>query len=830
MDKQNPKRKIYMIGNAHLDPVWLWRWQEGLAEVKATFKSALDRIEQFGDFVFTSACASYYEWVEENESEMFVRIQEAVKNKKWSIAGGMWIQPDCNIPSGESFARHLLISQRYFKDKFGKTAKTGYNVDSFGHNASLPQLLTKSGMHSYVYMRPDDHNEKEYPFKQNLFKWRSPDGSEVYTYRILSHYNMNLSEGDFNLYRCKAIEDSQDKMLFYGVGNHGGGPTVKMLETLEDTRKNAEGFEYIYAGPEEYFNDIITEDYTLPALTGDLQHHASGCYSANARVKAQNREAENRLVTAEKYNLLAKNLTGLKYDNARFNYAWKNVLFNQFHDILAGCSIKEAYSDASETYGESLAIGAKIINAAAQKISWNIDTAKTVKYLSKDMDWGLWEQANLGTPLAVFNPLSWAVKIPVTVNNNRIARVEDSNGNQTAVQVVRASQTNGRDGSFNSQFIADVPPLGYAVYWAYLDGEDGKRKHFDNGLHVGYYHIANEFIMVKFDEVTGNIESFTDRKTGLEIIKDYAGKTIVINDAPTDTWSHGWFTFDKICGEFADPSFEIIESGSVRVTLRITQKYETSEIRQDYTLYPHSKQLEIDVRVTNNSKLKIFKMCFKANLNKPARAIYEIPFAHIVKEPDGEEEPAQNFACIDADEDGGTGLAVINKGKYSYSIKDNEIRFIAARSCVFADHYGVHSGMRDGRYEYHDQGVMYFKYALRPYTGRFEDNASDIIKSGWELNTPACYVAETYHTGKLPQKFGAVDINQASIILSAAKNAEDGSGTVLRFIETSGKKTRADIKYFDVDLKLNFTAFEIKTVKIKENGEHSEILLTELEE
>jgi len=562
------KGKIYMIGNAHLDPVWLWRYMEGCAEIKATFQSALDRIEQFGDFVFTSACAAYYEWVEENEPAMFAKVQAAVKAGKWSVAGGMWVQPDCNIPSGESFARHMLISQRYFKEKFGKTAVTGYNVDSFGHNASLPQILRKSGIDSYVYMRPDSHQEKKYPFKSNLFKWRSPDGSEVTAYRILGAYCMRLSDWDFETYENKAAEDGEDKMMFYGVGNHGGGPTVKMIETIGSRNKSSGDYEYIYAGPDEYFEYVKTQSYGLPVLTGDLQHHASGCYSANSMVKALNREAENRLVAAEKYNVLANRLLGLPYDNAKFNTAWKNVLFNQFHDIMCGCSIKEAYDDAREMYGESLAIGSKTINASIQKISWNVNTAKTVKYLSKDMDWGLWEQGGLGTPIVVFNPLAWGVTVPVKINNNRISRVEGPDGSPVPVQVVRASQTNGYDGSFNSLFCAEAPPLGYTTYWAYFDGE---RLRGHNPLHIGYYNISNEFIEVKFDENTGDIESFKDKKTGREFVSGYAAKTVVINDAAQDTWSHGVFTFDKEEGAFSGPAFEIIERGAVKVTLRVTQ-------------------------------------------------------------------------------------------------------------------------------------------------------------------------------------------------------------------------------------------------------------------
>jgi alpha-mannosidase len=299
----------------------------------------------------------------------------------------------------------------------------------------------------------------------------------------------------------------------------------------------------------------------------------------------------------------------------------------------------------------------------------------------------------------------------------------------------------------------------------------------------------------------------------------------VINDEKQDTWSHGVFTFDKVMGEFGSPKFEIIERGPVKVALRVTQSYNTSEIRQDYTLYPHSKNLEVDVRITNNEKLKIFKIAFNLNTEKPAKAIYEIPYAYIEKEPNGEEEAAQNFACVD---DGGIGLAILNKGKYSYSVKDSEIRFIAARSCVYADHYGVHSGMRDGKYEYQDQGVMYFKYALKGYQGGFKKNAAEIKKAGMELNTPFYHVAETYHKGTLPQLFAGISIDKANIILSAAKNAEDGDGVILRFVEASGEAAECEIdaKFLDYKFKASFGAFEVKTVKIK-GGRHSETNLLE---
>ena len=223
-------KQVYLIGAAHIDPVWLWNKSEGLSEILSTFRSALDRMEEFPNYVFTSACAGYYQWVEQIDPGMFQQIQRRVKEGRWSVVGGMWVQPDCNIPCGESFARHLLYSQRYFQEKFGQTATVGYNVDSFGHNGMLPQLLQKAGITNYVFMRPSDTEKPNLP--QNLFWWQSPDGSRVLTHRITYVYNDNWGpppgteacSAKVEALRRRALEDGHPYLDFYGVGNHGGGP------------------------------------------------------------------------------------------------------------------------------------------------------------------------------------------------------------------------------------------------------------------------------------------------------------------------------------------------------------------------------------------------------------------------------------------------------------------------------------------------------------------------------------------------------------------------------------------------------------------------------
>src|SRR5512135_3768714 len=170
------KKRLYMIGNAHIDPVWLWQWQEGFHEVKATFRSALDRMQEYEDFIFSASSAAFYEWVEQSDPQMFAEIQQRVREGRWCLVGGWWIEPDCNIPGGESFARQALYAQRYFKEKFGVAAKVGYAIDSFGHNGMLPQLLKKAGLDYYVFMRPMPF-EKGLP--SGLFWWEADDGSRL---------------------------------------------------------------------------------------------------------------------------------------------------------------------------------------------------------------------------------------------------------------------------------------------------------------------------------------------------------------------------------------------------------------------------------------------------------------------------------------------------------------------------------------------------------------------------------------------------------------------------------------------------------------------------
>lgn len=332
---------IHIIGNAHLDPIWLWRWQEGCGEVLQTFRSAVDRLNEYDGFIFTCSSASYYKWVEEIDPELFAEITKLVKKGRWVPVNGWWVQPDCNMPGTEGFARQALYSQLYYYEKFGKICEVGYNVDSFGHNAMMPQLLTKSGMRCYVMMRPGMHENPDIP--EDLFWWDSADGSRVLTFRISDSYGASGTKSldrEVTNARKRAENDGHGMMIFCGVGNHGGGPTKGDLDYLLKLKN--EGYDELkFSSPDRYFEEMCADRLDLPVWSDELQHHASGCYSATSMVKQLNRRAEFWLRSAEKWNTIAALTTDLPAATEKFAEAWRDVCFNQFHDILCGCSIME---------------------------------------------------------------------------------------------------------------------------------------------------------------------------------------------------------------------------------------------------------------------------------------------------------------------------------------------------------------------------------------------------------------------------------------------------------------------------------------------------------
>ncbi|QGQ95227.1 alpha-mannosidase [Paenibacillus psychroresistens] len=808
--------QLHMIGNAHLDPVWLWQWQEGYAEIKATFRSALDRMNEFPEFIFTCAGAAYYQWIEQNAPEMFEEIHSRVKEGRWVIVGGWWIQPDCNIPAGESFVRHGLYSQRYFQEKFGVMAKVGYNVDSFGHHNMLPQILKKSGMDYYVYMRPEEHEKS---MERNLFWWESLDGSRVMTFRNPISYNNWNPKKHEDAVQSKALEvlelaekHEHNLMCFYGVGNHGGGPTIANLQSIQQLQDEHSKGQFKLSSPNAYFKEMELSNPAIPVFTDDLQHHASGCYSAHSETKALNRRAEHRLLTAEKFSTFSHLIAGFEYPATEIRRGWNNVMFNQFHDIMGGCSIKEAFDDSRDAYGESLNNAAVSLNAALQKISWSIDTMKDeIQSLNKDMDWQLWEQKDAGIPVVVFNPLSWKILAPIQINK-RVKSVTDADGEAIEYQIVRGSRTNVDGDKFDTLFMGRIPAMGYKVFWIYKEKELPTPAS-TQCLLAETYALENNWYRLEIEPHTGHVRRLYDKQNKVEVLSGKGAVPIVIDEHHCDTWAHGVFEFRNEIATFSDAQVTLLESGPLRAKIRVTNRYNHSVLQQDFMLYRDKPGVEVKVKLDWHEKHKMLKLSFPVHVTDP-KATYEIPYGYIERPVNGEEEPGQQWLDVTGIPVSGDlpqyGLTLFNDSKYSFDVKDNDLRMTVVRSPIYADHYGE----RDDQCEFMDQGVQEFRYALASHVGDWRN--AEASKKAYELNVPPIHIIETYHKGILPQIAEGIQVTAENLIVTVFKKSEDGNGYILRFYETNGQDGETDLAIPALNRKwtVPFTKCEIKTLWI----------------
>ena len=810
--------KVHLIGNAHLDPIWLWRWQEGCGEVLQTFRSALDRLNEYPDFVFTCSSAAYYKWVEEIDPDMFEEIRERVKEGRWVPVNGWWVQPDCNMPSAESFARQALYSQLYYNEKFGRICKAAYNVDSFGHSGILPQIIKNGGMTAYVMMRPGAHENAEIP---NMFMWESLDGTQIPTFHIpdASGYGSGNAEAisrSRDLAEKLINEEGHSMMIFYGVGNHGGGPTRGLIEYVQTQLKRDGYHDMVFSSPDAFFEAHCLEKVELPVWKDDLQHHASGCYSATSLVKQLNRKLENSLYFSEAFATVASKTAGMRDRTEDFKEAWLDVCFNQFHDILCGCSIMEAYDDVNASMGHALTISDRIQNEAFLRIARRIDT--WIDGVSDPVcEVRGHSCGKFPRPVVVFNPLSFPVKAPVRTYHPS-KQVTDDAGNDVIFSNVRSSRSN--DSHLDTVFIADVPAMGYAVYWlksCWDENRDLPEIHIDTDVSASGFSMENEYLKVKFDEHTGFITSLVDKLSGYDYAS--ADKPIavptVIDDHETDTWAHMVFRFHDIKGIMKLEKIELIENGNARAVIRTRHSFGGSYLVQDFILASGQKVLRSKCKALWTEDFTLLKMSFPVGGENRINT-YEIPGAYIKRPTNGEEEPAGRWGAISFDDGGRRTLAVVNDSKYSYDCPDNDLRLTVIRNVIFADHY---SNRPAANFNFTDEGMQRFEYGI--FVGDGEAEKSGIMNEAAKFNIRLMAVPESFHKGTLPQRKSYLSVDKDNIIMTAFKFCEDGGGDcIVRFYETRGEDSKAHIicESFNADFEAEFGHNEIKTFRISKDG------------
>lgn len=787
-------KKIYLIGNAHIDPVWQWRFQDGISEILATMRSVLDRMKEFDDFKFTTAAVGYLEIIKNVAPEMFEEIKVRVKEKRFVIAGGWLVQPDCNLPDGEAFARTGLYSQNFLLENFGITAKTGYNVDSFGHNGNIPQILKKSEMNSYVFMRPCK-TEKE--MKADFFVWESLDGSKVNTYRLpFSYCNITWEK---MLEAEKYSLAKGNKAVFYGVGNHGGGPTVKLINEIKENIKDKP--EYIFSDIDEFFDD--NEKEFKEKYQGELQYHARGAYSACFEIKKNNRLLENRLMEADYATLLCESLTGVKADYSKLDEAWKTLLFNQFHDLLGGCIVKSAYNDAMEMYGYGLTVSEQNIYYSLKRIAMQIDTLKGYNpSTSREYTIFPFVHEVLGSPIVLFNPLGVTIKKEVIIYE-KCNKVLDDEGNSVPFQIVRGEQTDCTENLYSTSILAEVPAYGYKVIRIFR----GEQPALTSTISASDNYISNGLTRVDF---SGDVIKITNLESGKVITSGKVGGYL-LDESCSDTWAHDNAKLGVYERDFVLKELKLVELGEVKGVIKATFETNGQTLTEFFTLYLGDKTLHVKTAINVNEKHKTVKLYIPAVGDE---VFTEIPFAYTVRPNDDTEFPTGKWITV-KNADG--GITVTSNLISSASFDGKNLSATPLRTSAFCDHYGK----RDEFLEYPDIFKREFEFTISEYE-------SDYINEIEALKTNSRIIAvhETFHDGKLKGEFSALNGNICGIVLRCIKPAYDGSGIVVRAFETLGKKVKCKFEIFGAVVESEFTPFEIKTFKIA-NGKVKEVNLIE---
>lgn len=356
--KSNPTLVVHMIGNAHIDPVWLWPWQAGVDEVLATFRSAVSRCEEYPEFIFTRGEAWTYEWVERLDPALFRRVQNLVEKGQWHITGGQYLQPDCNLPTELGFRKCIEHGQRYFTDRFGVKPTVGYNVDSFGHAAALPDIYGDFGYVGYCFQRP---RPGQLRLPANTFRWVGLRGGSLIGARIVPVYVTRTDDlwGQITLAIEAANPAIGHAMCFYGVGNHGGGPTKANIEFILQNRDAFPGARLEFSTPERFLAAV--RDQRLPLVKGELQNCFPGCYSVMHEIKQTQYRAEKLLELADDVIDLVGDETRRVADKSRIDAAWRDLLFTQFHDILAGTSSARAWASVRAMQGRARIAAEEVI-------------------------------------------------------------------------------------------------------------------------------------------------------------------------------------------------------------------------------------------------------------------------------------------------------------------------------------------------------------------------------------------------------------------------------------------------------------------------------------
>ncbi|MBO5357671.1 MAG: alpha-mannosidase [Clostridia bacterium] len=797
---ENYSKKIHMICNAHIDPIWQWDWPEGVSATLSTFYTAVRLANEF-DYIFCHNEVTVYKYIEEYAPELFEKIKELVKAGKWHIMGGWYLQPDCNMPSGESFVRQIREGQRYFKEKFGVCPTTAINLDPFGHSVGLVQIVKKCGQDSYLFMRPFGH---EISLPNEQFIWRGLDGSEIKATRIC-HYGSGLGKS------AKVIRDRANEqnvpvgVALWGVGNHGGGPSYKDLTDIKEQLLTDKEIEFIHSTPESFFAEIEPKD----VVDKSLHISMPGCYTSMYRVKKLHAQLENEISMAEKLASVAY-MTGAldKYPEKEIQTAVEDLLNAEFHDVLPGSSV-QCGEDAGIRY-----LNHGILEAERAKIKAYFALSQAQRSASEGE-----------YPIVVFNPHPYElvdnVECEFTLADQNWSEtmsshitVKDENGNTVPYQVIKEESNLTLDWRKRIIFEASLKPMSLNRYSVYIDFEEAEKLErklefiFDNGRKH-----------VEVDEKTGLLKSY--KIDGVEYLGEGFG--LCSFDDNSDPWGMGreqlkrMGTNEKSFATSLAPngvfkgmkSVQVVENGDIYLGVEAFFECDSTRARILYKIYKSNDDVDIDVTLYFGDIDKIIKL--RLPMQQAGALIGQAPFGTDTLFMDGRENVAHRFVALDT---GDKCVALLNKSVYGSHFENGILYMSLARGVTYCAHpIGTRELIPSDRFTKKiDQGENNYSFRLT-VTDRtqLERKAEEFVKQPYALNIFPIPLENS--------KNAPLDISIGGDIISmpTVKKAYGKDAIIFRLLNNTENSVESYIKVNNACLDLSFGKYEVKTIVYEKN-------------
>ncbi|MEC0169224.1 alpha-mannosidase [Paenibacillus graminis] len=854
----NAEGTIHMVGQSHIDIAWLWPARETVRKTSRTFSTVNALMEEYPEYQFAQSQPQLFEYLKDNDPSLFAKVKERIREGRWELVGGMWVEPDLNIPSGESLMRQMLYGQRFYLEEFGKTSDIEWLPDTFGYCASLPQILRHGGVRYFMTTKLGWNDTNVFPY--DLFHWVGIDGTSMLSY--LNHgVNENTLPKDVHDHwqSFREKKNHNEQMLLYGHGDGGGGVTREMLEYIRRAELMVGQPASTFSNAAGFFSGIGKRQPQLPEWRGDLYLELHrGTYTTHSRNKRNNRKAEILYREAELWQTLAASSMAPEVRDSiarQLHKGWKLVLLNQFHDIIPGSAITEAYETSEQEYREAFALGESSLQPGLEALASQVATAGE------------------GTPYVLFNSLGWArdAIVPVHLPAGRTWAAYDEAGSSLHMDLAAAGLSAADEAAERATerateqvteratervteqapertteqttraitayiHVPSIPGFGYKTVWLRQEdkslsdsltgsstGSLTERMELKNGWETPHYRLA-------FNE-RGEITSLFDKSAGREIVQPggRANRFHFFHDRPTlwDAWDIDSRYEAQPAGEAELVEKYVLHAGKVRDVLRFRWKLGHSLITQDLILYAHDRRIDFKTHVDWNEAHKLLKVGFPVDVVAD-KATYEIPFGALERPTHRNTswEQAQYEVCghrfADVSEHG-YGVSLLNDCKYGYDIQGSTIRLSLLRAPKWPDRVA-------------DQGAHDFTYALYPHTGNWR--SAHTLRKAAELNHEVPVIAgDEKTTGQLPSTGAFIGFGGQHVVLDTVKPAEDGRGSVLRLYESSGGRESVKlawnqpfseiyisnaleeelepVAHHEGEFELHFAPFEIKTIYIR---------------